>query len=71
MTGTGGDEAAIFAADIFHMYEKYAALQGWRFERLDISHESSHNCIAYKVGCAQAAVALTLTLLNLRRRPLR
>ena len=30
--GTGGDEAALFAADLFRMYEKFAAEQGWRVE---------------------------------------
>jgi peptide chain release factor 1 len=30
--GTGGDEAALFAADLLRMYERYAAEQGWRFE---------------------------------------
>ena len=30
--GTGGDEAALFAADLFRMYEGYAATQGWRVE---------------------------------------
>ncbi len=35
--GTGGDEAALFAADLFRMYQKYAATQGWRFEVLSIS----------------------------------
>ena len=30
--GTGGDEAALFAADLFRMYERYAAQQGWRVE---------------------------------------
>ena len=30
--GTGGDEAALFAADLYRMYEKYAAEQGWRVE---------------------------------------
>ena len=32
--GTGGDEAALFAADLYRMYEKYAAEQGWRIEML-------------------------------------
>lgn len=27
--GTGGDEAALFAGDLFRMYERFAALQGW------------------------------------------
>ncbi|TMJ70722.1 MAG: peptide chain release factor 1 [Alphaproteobacteria bacterium] len=35
--GTGGDEAALFAAELFRMYQKYAALRGWRFEILDLS----------------------------------
>ncbi len=30
--GTGGDEAALFAADLLRMYERFAAEQGWRFE---------------------------------------
>ena len=35
--GTGGDEAALFAADLFRMYQRYAAARGWRFELLDLS----------------------------------
>ena len=30
--GTGGDEAALFAADLLRMYERAAALHGWKFE---------------------------------------
>ncbi len=30
--GTGGDEAALFVADLYRMYEGYAAAQGWRIE---------------------------------------
>ncbi len=30
--GTGGDEAALFAADLFAMYQRYAAMRRWRFE---------------------------------------
>jgi peptide chain release factor 1 len=30
--GTGGDEAALFAGDLFRMYERYAATKGWRVE---------------------------------------
>ena len=33
--GTGGDEAALFAGDLFKMYSKYAALRGWKQETLD------------------------------------
>jgi peptide chain release factor 1 len=35
--GTGGEEAALFAGDLFRMYQRYAALRGWRFEILDLS----------------------------------
>jgi peptide chain release factor 1 len=35
--GTGGEEAALFAGDLFRMYQRYAALRGWRFEILDVS----------------------------------
>jgi peptide chain release factor 1 len=30
--GTGGDEAALFAGDLFRMYQRYAATRGWRVE---------------------------------------
>ena len=33
--GTGGDEAALFAADLLEMYQRYCALQGWRTEVMD------------------------------------
>ncbi len=35
--GTGGDEAALFAADLLRMYEKFAAEQGWRIEVISSS----------------------------------
>ncbi|ALV27083.1 peptide chain release factor 1 [Pannonibacter phragmitetus] len=35
--GTGGDEAALFAGDLFRMYQRYAALQGWKLEVLSAS----------------------------------
>lgn len=35
--GTGGDEASLFAADLLRMYQRYAELQGWRFEPIDVS----------------------------------
>lgn len=36
--GTGGDEAALFASDLFRMYQKYAESQGWKFEPLEIAY---------------------------------
>lgn len=35
--GTGGDEAALFAADLFRMYSRYAEGQGWKIEVLNSS----------------------------------
>jgi peptide chain release factor 1 len=35
--GTGGDEAALFAGDLFRMYSRYAERRGWRVEVLDAS----------------------------------
>lgn len=36
--GTGGDEAAIFAGDLFRMYSKYAETQRWQVEIVSINH---------------------------------
>ena len=36
--GTGGDEAAIFAGDLFRMYSRYAETQGWALEIISASH---------------------------------
>jgi peptide chain release factor 1 len=35
--GTGGDEAALFAADLFRMYSRYAELKGWKTEIISLS----------------------------------
>lgn len=35
--GTGGDEAGLFAADLFRMYQRHAQLHGWRLEIIDAS----------------------------------
>jgi len=35
--GTGGDEAALFAGNLYRMYERYAQLQGWKVEPVSIS----------------------------------
>ncbi len=36
--GTGGDEAALFGADLFRMYQKYAENKHWKFEIMNISN---------------------------------
>jgi len=43
--GTGGDESALFAADLFRMYARYAERQGWRVE---IVSESSSDLGGYR-----------------------
>jgi peptide chain release factor 1 len=43
--GTGGDEAAIFAGDLFRMYSRYAETQGWKLEVID---ESESDMGGYK-----------------------
>jgi peptide chain release factor 1 len=35
--GTGGDEAALFAADLLGMYQRYCQLQGWKTEMMDMT----------------------------------
>ena len=50
--GTGGDEAAIFAGDLFRMYSKYAEAQGWALEVLSES-EGEHG--GYKEIIARIA----------------
>ena len=35
--GTGGEEAALFATELFRMYQRYAVLKNWKFEIMDLS----------------------------------
>jgi len=35
--GTGGDEASLFARDLFEMYENFARKKGWKYEMLNCS----------------------------------
>ncbi len=39
--GTGGEEAALFAADLFRMYSRYAESKGWRVELLNVQESDS------------------------------
>ena len=39
--GTGGEEASLFAADLFRMYERYAARRRWKLELLSASESAS------------------------------
>ena len=51
--GTGGDEAAIFAGDLFKMYSRYAETQGWRVELIsqrDGEHGGYKEIVARLIG---------------------
>lgn len=50
--GTGGDEAAIFAGDLFRMYSKYCEKRGWKVEVLDYNEGTSggYKEIIFKVN---------------------
>jgi len=49
--GSGGEEAALFAAELFRMYQRYAELSGWRTEVLDYEETDLG-------GCKQAALLI-------------
>jgi peptide chain release factor 1 len=42
--GTGGEEAALFAADLLRMYQRYAERKGWQFEILQLSETGLGGC---------------------------
>ncbi|MDR0753703.1 MAG: peptide chain release factor 1 [Holosporaceae bacterium] len=48
--GTGGDEAGLFAADLFRMYQRYAEFRGWKFEVMYF-HESGIGSIKEASAC--------------------
>ncbi|MBI3452359.1 MAG: peptide chain release factor 1 [Rhodospirillales bacterium] len=42
--GTGGDEAALFAAELFRMYQRYATVRGWKFEVMEMADTGLGGC---------------------------
>jgi peptide chain release factor 1 len=50
--GTGGEEAALFAADLFLIYQRYAEKQKWKFEIMNFQHTD-------KGGCKEATIAIS------------
>ena len=51
--GIGGDEASLFALDMWTMYRRFAERQGWRFEVLQLTlseqvRPRTHSCAALK-----------------------
>ena len=56
--GTGGDEAALFAGDLFRMYQRFAELRRWKFEvqpPLLAAYWSHYDYICRLEGRAQSA----------------
>ncbi len=54
--GTGGDEAALFAAELLRMYQRYAESHGWRFELLDHSETEIGGCKEASAGVSGKGV---------------
>ena len=54
--GTGGDEAALFAADLFRMYARYADSKGWKIEYIDVNQTEigGYKEITYSIKSAEA-----------------
>jgi peptide chain release factor 1 len=50
-SGTGGDEASIFAGDLFRMYSKYIESKGWKIELIDVNEGTAggYNKIVFEV----------------------
>jgi peptide chain release factor 1 len=54
--GTGGDEAALFALDLFDMYKRYAMEQGWRFEIMELAENDLGGIKQAVIGVSGQAV---------------
>jgi peptide chain release factor 1 len=54
--GTGGDEAALFVRDLYEMYRRYGAEQGWEFEVLDASPTELGGFKEFVLGVSGPAV---------------
>jgi len=50
--GTGGEEAALFGADLFRMYQRYAEVRGWKFEIISMNETGIG-------GCKEAVASIT------------
>ena len=62
--GTGGDEAAIFAGDLFRMYSRYAERKRWKVE---VVSESLGEHGGYKEIITKVNIAIKMTKLSTRR----
>lgn len=50
--GTGGDEASIFAGDLFRMYQRFAEMQNWQFQVMDFTEGTSGGYKEIIIGIA-------------------
>jgi peptide chain release factor 1 len=57
--GTGGDEASLFAGDLFRMYERYAAKQGWKVETISERKSSRKSAAAAPSPSSSSSPAST------------
>ncbi len=66
--GTGGDEAALFAGDVFRMYQRYAERQGWKVDVVSISR-SGQGGIKEVIAMVEGEPRLLQAALRERRPP--
>ena len=73
--GTGGDEASIFAGDLYRMYAKYCESKGWKTNIMDLSEGTSGGIkrfilrLAEKMSTGHCALRRVSTAYNGYRRP--
>jgi protein subunit release factor A len=56
--GAGGDEAALFAAELLRMYTRYAERQGWRVDLINVKRSSRCTAAAPIATCAMRAACI-------------
>lgn len=61
--GTGGEEAALWAADLMKMYEKYAELQGWKMKEVSSSEHESGGFREIVMQASSLGVTIAIILL--------
>ena len=68
--GTGGEEAALFVADLLRMYRKYAELQSWKIVHLSdsLAENGGLKEVIVQVGVSQALIFQELEFLQSHNR---
>ena len=57
--GTGGDEAALFAADLFRMYSRYAERRGWKVDAMSMSDTGRRPQGSHRLGRRQGRLSVS------------